>query len=135
MSDKVNGDMAGGDMAGGDMAGGDMAGGNMAGAASVDIPQGAVAAMESWLAENVGALLHAWIADDDKSVLAVVATVGEDAFDSETDGYDVDSIELHMLNVFDTVQDGWEVSVDNELQLGTLFGELANRFVNDERAL
>ena len=101
----------------------------------VDIPQGALAAMESWLAENTGVLLHAWIADDDKSVLAVVATVGDEAFDSETDGYDVDCIELHMLNVFDTIQEGWDVNVDSEVKLGTLFGELANRYVEEVRAL
>ncbi|HEX7004743.1 MAG TPA: hypothetical protein VF168_11225 [Trueperaceae bacterium] len=97
----------------------------------LDIPAGAKSAMQSWLADNTGVLLHAWIADDDKTVLAVVATVTEEAFDSETDGYDVDSIELHMLTVFDTIQEGWEVSVDSEVKLGNLFGELANRYVED----
>jgi hypothetical protein len=101
----------------------------------VDLPEGARSALESWLADNTGALLHAWIAEDDSSVLAVVATVTSEAFDSETDGYDVDSIELHMLTVFDTIQEGWEVNVDNELKLGALFGELANRFVSDDRPL
>jgi hypothetical protein len=101
----------------------------------VDIPKGAKEAMESWLADNTGALLHAWIADDDRNVLAVMATVADEAFDSETDGYDVDSIELHMLTVFDTLQDGWEVTVDSELKLGALFGELANRFVSEDHQL
>ena len=101
----------------------------------LDIPDGAKTAMEGWLADNTGVLLHAWLADDDKSVLAVVATVSEEAFDSETDGYDVDSIELHMLTVYDTLQEGWELSVDSELKLGTLFGELANRYVEEIRAL
>lgn len=105
------------------------------GAQMLDIPQAALKAMEAWLAENTGVLLHAWIADDDKSVLAVVATVTSEAFDSETDGYDVDSIELHMLTVFDTLQEGWELSVDSELKLGTLFGELANRFVEEVHVL
>ena len=101
----------------------------------LDIPDGAKSAMEGWLADNTGVLLHTWLADDDKSVLAVVATVSEEAFDSETDGYDVDSIELHMLTVYDTLQEGWELSVDSELKLGTLFGELANRYVEEIRAL
>lgn len=102
---------------------------------AVDIPEAANEVMEGWLAENTGLLLHAWIADDDKSVLAVVATVADEAFDSETDGYDVDSIELHMLTMFDTEQGGWELNVDNEVKLGNLFGELANRFVAEEGML
>jgi hypothetical protein len=101
----------------------------------VDLPQGAHEALDAWLADNTGALLHAWIAEDDRSVLAVVATVTDEAFDSETDGYDVDSIELHMLTVFDTLQEGWNVSVDNEVKLGALFGELANRFVAEDSTL
>lgn len=101
----------------------------------VDLPQGARKALDAWLAEGTAALLHAWIAEDEKSVLAVVATVAPEAFDSETDGYDVDSIELHMLTAFDTIQEGWEVSVDSELKLGALFGELANRFVEHEAEL
>lgn len=101
----------------------------------LDIPKAAQAAMESWLADNTGVLLHAWAAEDDRTILAVVATVSEEAFDSETDGYDVDSIELHMLTVFDTVQEGWQVSVDSELKLGNLFGELANRYVEEYHAL
>lgn len=101
----------------------------------VELPEGARNAIDSWLGENTGVLLHAWIAEDDKSVLAVVASVGEEAFDSETDGYDVDSIELSMLNVFDTIQEGWEVTLDSDVKLGTLFGELANRFVSEERSI
>lgn len=101
----------------------------------VELPEGARNAIDSWLGENTGVLLHAWIAEDDRSVLAVVASVGEEAFDSETDGYDVDSIELSMLNVFDTMQEGWEVALDSDVKLGTLFGELANRFVSEERSL
>lgn len=101
----------------------------------VELPQGAKSAIDNWLGDNTGVLLHAWIAEDDRSVLAVVATVGEEAFDSETDGYDVDSIEISMLNVFDTIQEGWEVAVDSDVKLGTLFGELANRFVSEEHSV
>jgi hypothetical protein len=107
----------------------------MSGVELVDVPRGAQEAMERWLADNTGALLHAWISDDETNVLAVVATVTDEAFDAETDGYDVDSIELHMLTVFDTLQQGWEVSVDSELKLGALFGELANRYVSEDRQL
>lgn len=101
----------------------------------MDLPQGARDAMDEWLAGNTGALLHAWIAEDEKSVLGVVAMVGDEAFDSETDSYDVDSIEICMLTVFDSGQEGWDVTVDSDLKLGALFGELANRFVSEDRRL
>ena len=99
------------------------------------IPAGAQDALESWLGDRVGTLLHAWITDDDQTVLAVVGTVTEEAFDEETDGYDVDSIELHMLTVYDDRQGSWLVSDDSELTLGSLFGDLANRYVEQSEGI
>lgn len=100
-----------------------------------EIPPGARGALQEWLAGRVGTLLHAWVVEEGEAVLALVATVEDEAFDEETDGYDVDSIELHMLTVFDNLQGSWEVSDDGDLKLGSLFGELANRFVNEDRQL
>lgn len=96
-----------------------------------EIPEDAVEALENWLGERTGSLLHAWISEDDRSMLAVVASVRDEAFDSETDAYDVDSIQLHMLSI-EAGDDGWSVEEDNELTLGALFGDLANRFVEEE---
>ena len=99
------------------------------------IPARAREALEEWLDDRTGTLLHAWVVDEERTVLAVVGTVTEDAFDEETDGYDVDSIELHMLTVFDDLQGAWEVSDDSSLLLGSLFGDLANRYVNEDEGL
>lgn len=102
---------------------------------TIEIPQGAHEALESWLGDRVGTVLQIWPTDQDGTLLVVLATVTADAFDEETDGYDVDSIELHMLTVYDTQQDGWAVSPDGEVKLGAVFGELANRYVNEDHGL
>lgn len=96
----------------------------------MDVPEPAVRLLEERYADEPWTLLHAWVSED--TVLAVVAVAGEGVFDEEADAFDVDGVRLEYLQLFDTVQEGWELSLDAGAELGDVFGELVRAYEGDD---
>ena len=92
----------------------------------MDLPEPAAKVLERHYEGEPWTLLHAWVADD--TVLAVVAVAGSNVFDEEADTFDVDEVRLEHLQLFDTIQEGWDLSVDSSAELGDVFGELVKSY-------
>lgn len=88
----------------------------------MDVPEPAIELLTRHYHDDPWTLLHAWVSED--TVLAVVAIAGEGVFDEEADAFDVDGVRIEYLQLFDTVQEGWELSLDASAELGDVFGEL-----------
>lgn len=88
----------------------------------MDVPEPAVELLKRHYQNAPWTLLHAWVSED--TVLAVVAVAGEGVFDEVADAFDVDGVRIEYLQLFDTVQEGWELSLDAGADLGDVFGEL-----------
>ncbi len=96
----------------------------------MDVPEAARALLEERYRNASWTLLHAWIAED--TVLAVVAVADDAVFDPEDDVFDVDGVRIEALQLFDTVQEGWELSEDGAFELGDVFGELVRAYEGEE---
>lgn len=92
----------------------------------MDVPEPAVRLLNDHYRNEPWTLLHAWVSED--TVLAVVAVAGEGVFDEEADAFDVDGVRIEYLQLFDTIQEGWELSLDAGAELGDVFGELVRVF-------
>lgn len=96
----------------------------------MDVPEPARALLEDRYRGSAWSLLHAWVSDD--TVLCLVAVAGDEVFDPVEDAFDVDGVRIEALQLFDTVQDGWEVSEDGGFALGDVFGELVRAYEEAE---
>ena len=96
----------------------------------MDVPEPARALLDTRYQGSAWSLLHAWISDD--TVLCVVAVADDVVFDPDGDFFDVDGVRIEALQLFDTVQDGWEVSEDATFELGDVFGELVSAYEEGE---
>lgn len=96
----------------------------------MEVPEAAVHLLEERYADEPWTLLHAWVSED--TVLAIVAIASEGVFDEEADAFDVDGVRLEYLQLFDTVQEGWELSLDASAELGDVFGELVRAYEGDD---
>ena len=92
----------------------------------MDVPEPAHALLEERFKDAAWTLLHAWISED--TVLAVVAVAENAVFDPEEDVFDVDGVRIEALQLFDTLQEGWELSEDGAFELGDVFGELVRAY-------
>src|SRR6056297_1112879 len=93
---------------------------------AMDVPEPARALLEARYQNASWTLLHAWISDE--TVLAVVAVAEDDVFDPEEDHFDVDGVRIEALQMFDTLQEGWEIEEDAAFELGDVFGELVRAY-------
>lgn len=92
----------------------------------MEIPEGAYHKLSERFHGTAWTLLHVWTTEE--ALLAVVATAADDAFDEQADEFDVDSVELHMVTLFDTLQEGWTLAPDAAMRLDEVFEELVDAF-------
>lgn len=92
----------------------------------MDVPEPARALLEARYEGSAWSLLHAWMSDE--TVLCLVAVAGDDVFDPVEDTFDVDGVRVEALQLFDTVQEGWELSEDGDFALGDVFGDLVRAY-------
>lgn len=96
----------------------------------MDVPEPARALLEARYQNASWTLLHAWISEE--TVLAVVAVAEDAVFDPEEDHFDVDGVRIEALQMFDTLQEGWEIEEDAAFELGDVFGELVRAYEEGE---
>ncbi len=92
----------------------------------MDVPAPARALLDARFEGSAWTLLHAWVSED--TVLCLVAVAEDEVFDPEEDYFDVDGVRIEALQLFDTIQDGWELTEDAAFALGDVFGELVRGY-------
>ena len=92
----------------------------------MDVPEPARALLEARYEGAAWSLLHAWVSDD--TVLCLVAVAEDEVFDPDEDFFDVDGVRIEALQLFDTLQEGWELTEDAAFPLGDVFGELVRAY-------